>query len=67
MAKNNPSGCEAGLPAHAEAFTRSGNCRELKETSRNRGPQGITPDLYFIGAPQISMRHEAHKADLIFG
>jgi hypothetical protein len=46
---SHPSDREAGLPAHAEAFTRSGNCRERNK--RKHGPLRFAPYLYFIGAP----------------
>jgi hypothetical protein len=34
---SHPSDCEAGLPAHAEAFTRSVDCRELYQRAGTAG------------------------------
>jgi hypothetical protein len=45
---SHPSDREAGLPAHAEAFTRSGNCRERNK--RKHGPLNLAPLFYVIGA-----------------
>jgi hypothetical protein len=54
---SHPSDCEAGLPAHAEAFTRSVDCRELYQRTGTAGHSILHRCFLCIGA-QSSSPHE---------